>query len=91
MGSNPEGADGVKKSVRWTLFSRMVWGLQPEQAVRKAYGRAPFDLHIGIFEAIGDMATNTEYILRMVLKLIDKCESLEEPRSTIEEVLKAQK
>ena len=38
-----------------------------------------------------DMATNTEYILRMVLELLEKCRTIEEARATIEEVLKAQK
>jgi hypothetical protein len=34
-----------------------------------------------------EMATNTEYILRMVLELIGKCETLEELKATIEKVL----
>ena len=33
------------------------------------------------------MATNTEYILKMVLALIDKCETLEELKASVEEVL----
>lgn len=34
-----------------------------------------------------DMATNTEYILRLVLELIDKCETLEELREAVKKVL----
>ncbi len=34
-----------------------------------------------------EMATNTEYILRMVLELIEKCKTLEELKATIEKVL----
>ncbi len=34
-----------------------------------------------------DMATNTEYILRMVLELIDKCRSLDELRESVKKVL----
>ena len=37
------------------------------------------------------MATNTEYILRMVLELIEKCETLEELKATIEKVLNESK
>ena len=33
------------------------------------------------------MATNTEYILRMVLELIDKCTTLEELRAAVKAVL----
>ena len=33
------------------------------------------------------MATNTEYILRMVLELIDKCKTLDELREAIEKIL----
>ena len=35
------------------------------------------------------MATNTEYILKLVLELIDKCETLEELRESIKTILKA--
>jgi hypothetical protein len=38
-----------------------------------------------------EMATNTEYILRMVLELIEKCETLEELKATIEKVLNESK
>ncbi len=34
-----------------------------------------------------EMATNTEYILRLVLELIDKCKSLEELRAAVKKVL----
>lgn len=34
-----------------------------------------------------EMATNTEYILRMVLELIDKCSSLDELRESVKAVL----
>lgn len=34
-----------------------------------------------------EMATNTEYILRMVLELIDKCKTLEELKETVQKVL----
>ncbi len=34
-----------------------------------------------------DMATNTEYILRMVLELIDKCKTQEELREAVKAVL----
>ena len=34
-----------------------------------------------------EMATNTEYILRMVLELIDKCKTLEELREAVKAVL----
>ncbi len=34
-----------------------------------------------------EMATNTEYILRMVLELLDKCETLDELREAIKAVL----
>lgn len=33
------------------------------------------------------MATNTEYILRLILELIDKCQTLEELRKAVEKVL----
>ncbi len=33
------------------------------------------------------MATNTEYILRMVLELIDKCDTLDELKKIIQNVL----
>ena len=34
-----------------------------------------------------DMAINTEYTIRMILKLLDKCKSLEELRKALEEIL----
>ncbi len=34
-----------------------------------------------------EMATNTEYILRMILELIDKCQTLEELRESVRKVL----
>ena len=34
-----------------------------------------------------EMATNTEYILRMVLELIDKCGTLDELRESVKAVL----
>lgn len=34
-----------------------------------------------------EMATNTEYILKMVLELINKCETLEELRESVKNVL----
>ncbi len=34
-----------------------------------------------------EMATNTEYILKMVLELIEKCETLEELRESVKNVL----
>ncbi len=36
---------------------------------------------------VNEMATNTEYILRLVLELIDKCETLEELRVSVNKVL----
>ena len=36
------------------------------------------------------MATNTEYILKMVLELINKCETLEELRESVKNVLDTQ-
>lgn len=38
-------------------------------------------------EGMDEMATNTEYILRMVLELIDKCKTLEELREAVKAVL----
>ena len=38
-----------------------------------------------------EMATNTEYILRMVLELIDKCQTLDELREAVKAVLDAAK
>ena len=38
-------------------------------------------------EVMDEMATNTEYILRMVLELIDKCKTLEELREAVKAVL----
>ncbi len=38
-------------------------------------------------EEMDEMATNTEYILRMVLELIDKCQTLEELRESVRKVL----
>ena len=38
-------------------------------------------------EEVDEMATNTEYILRMVLELIDKCKTLEELREAVKAVL----
>lgn len=34
-----------------------------------------------------EMATTTEYILRMVLELINKCETLEEFKEAVQKVL----
>ena len=34
-----------------------------------------------------EMPTNTEYILRMVLELIDRCKTLEELREAVKNVL----
>ena len=34
-----------------------------------------------------EMAKNTEYILRMVLELIDKCNSLDELRDAVKKIL----
>ena len=34
-----------------------------------------------------EMATNTEYILKMVLELAEKCKTLEESKATIEKLL----
>lgn len=34
-----------------------------------------------------EMATTSEYLLRLVLELIDKCETLEELREAVENVL----
>ena len=42
-------------------------------------------------EAVDEMATNTEYILKMVLELIDKCETLEELRASLNNVLGEEK
>lgn len=36
---------------------------------------------------MNEMPTTTEYILRMVLELIDKCETLEELREAVKNVL----
>ena len=33
------------------------------------------------------MPTNTEYVLRLILELIDKCESLDELRESVKKVL----
>ena len=38
-------------------------------------------------EDMDEMATNTEYILKMVLELINKCETLEELRASVKNVL----
>lgn len=38
-----------------------------------------------------EMPTTTEYILRMVLELIEKCETLEELREAVKNVLSASK
>lgn len=42
-------------------------------------------------EEMEEMPTNTEYILRMVLELIDKCETLEELRESVKNVLNESK
>lgn len=34
-----------------------------------------------------DMAANTEYILKLILELIEKCETLEELRQAVKNVL----
>ena len=36
------------------------------------------------------MATNTEYILKLVLELIEKCETLEELRKSIKKILETE-
>jgi hypothetical protein len=36
---------------------------------------------------VDEMATTTEYILRLILELIDKCETLEELREAVRKVL----
>lgn len=38
-------------------------------------------------EEMDEMALNTEYVLRMVLELIERCETLEELREAIKKVL----
>lgn len=38
-----------------------------------------------------EMATNTEYILKFVLELIDKCETLDELRESINKILEEKK
>ena len=38
-------------------------------------------------EDMNEMPTTTEYLLRMVLELIDKCKSLEELRKAVKRVL----
>ena len=35
-----------------------------------------------------EMPTNTDYILRLILQLIDKCETLEELREAVRNVLR---
>lgn len=40
---------------------------------------------------MNEMPTNTEYILRMVLELIDRCESLDELREAVKNVLEQAK
>lgn len=37
-----------------------------------------------------EMATNTEYILKLVLELIEKCETLEELRKSIKKILETE-
>ena len=36
---------------------------------------------------VEEMPTNTEYVLRLILELIDKCESLDELRESVKKVL----
>lgn len=36
---------------------------------------------------VEEMPTNTEYVLRLILELIDKCESLDELREAVKKVL----
>lgn len=38
-----------------------------------------------------ELATNTEYILKLVLELIDKCETLDELKESIQKILEANK
>ena len=40
---------------------------------------------------MNELATNTEYILKLVLELIDKCETLDELRESIKKILEANK
>ena len=40
---------------------------------------------------MNEMATNTEYILKLVLELIDKCETLDELRASINKILEEKK
>lgn len=54
-------------------------------------GNAPANPDTKGSEEMDEMATNTEYILRMVLELIDKCETLEELRASVKAVLDEQK
>ena len=42
-------------------------------------------------EEMDEMATHTEYILKMVLELIDKCETLEELKESVQKVLNENK
>jgi hypothetical protein len=42
-------------------------------------------------EEMQEMATNTEYILRMVLEMIEKCKTLEELKASVEYVLNGRK
>ena len=36
---------------------------------------------------VEEMPTNTEYVLRLILELIDKCESLDELRESVKKAL----
>lgn len=42
-------------------------------------------------EGMDEMSTYPEYILKMVLELIDKCETLEELKASVQKVLNENK
>ena len=40
---------------------------------------------------MGEMATATEYLLKAILEIIDKCESVEEIRAAVQQILDNEK
>ena len=76
--------------IRYEIPKYLPWGENPltthyKPDIMGMQGRAKACTEGG--RKVEEMPTNTEYVLRLILELIDKCESLEELREAVKKVL----
>ena len=76
--------------IRYEIPKYLPWGGNPlttpyEPDIMSMQGRAKALKEGG--RNVEEMPTNTEYVLRLILQLIDKCESLDELRESVKKVL----